>query len=55
MIAGSGARTVELTGSPFHTTAGLYPVRALLQRAAESNATPAPLNGSGFWKPTSSN
>ena len=32
MIAGSGARTVELTGSPFHTTAGLHPVRALLQR-----------------------
>ncbi len=32
MVEGSGARVVELTGSPFHTSAGLYPVRALLQR-----------------------
>jgi class 3 adenylate cyclase/tetratricopeptide (TPR) repeat protein len=32
MVEGSGARTVELTGSPFHTSAGLHPVRALLQR-----------------------
>jgi class 3 adenylate cyclase/tetratricopeptide (TPR) repeat protein len=32
MVEGSGARAVELTGSPFHTSAGLHPVRALLQR-----------------------
>ena len=32
MVEGSGARAVELTGSRFHTSAGLHPVRALLLR-----------------------
>ena len=34
MVEGSGAPTVELIGSPFHTSAGLHPVRALLQQSS---------------------
>lgn len=32
LVEGSGAVVLELTGSPFHTDAGLHPVRTLLER-----------------------
>jgi class 3 adenylate cyclase len=32
LVEGSGAVVLELYGSPFHTDAGLYPVRMLLER-----------------------
>ena len=33
----SGAQVLELTGSPFHVDAGLYPVRALIERRSGIN------------------
>ena len=32
LVEASGSVTLELVGSPFHTGAGLHPVRTLLER-----------------------
>ena len=52
LVETSGGVVLELMGSPFHTDAGLHPVRARYWSAGvASAASPSSPNGCGCWTP----